>query len=131
MFNVNNTYIRISGCIINVLLSQSGRRVKYWTFRINIPSSSNGRQINWMLTLKKLGISSFEFKGSGLGEAYTEIKTQEVDSSYFGLNSLEFLYSAGHLYSQLGICSPSSVTLSESEQVFSIDIRLLSPPENN
>ena len=116
---------------INVPLNQSGRRVKYWTFRINIPSSSNGRQINWMLTLKKLGISSFEFKGSGLGEAYTEIKTQEVDSSYFGLNSLEFLYSARHLYSQLGICSPSSVTLSESEQVFSIDIRLPSPPENN
>lgn len=24
MFNVNNTYIRISGCIINVLLSQDG-----------------------------------------------------------------------------------------------------------
>ena len=84
-----------------------------------------------MLTLKKLGISSFEFEGSGLGEAYTEIRTQKVDSSYFGLNSLEFLYSAGHSYSQLGVCSPSSVTLSESEQVFSIDIRLPSPPENN
>ena len=84
-----------------------------------------------MLTLKKLGISSFEFEGSGVGEAYTEIKTQEVDSSYFGLNSLEFLYSAGSLYSQLGICSPSSVTLSESEQVFYIDIRLPTPPENN
>ena len=82
-----------------------------------------------MLTFKKSGISSFEFKGSGVGEAYTEIKTQEVDSSYFGLNSLEFLYS--HLYSQLGICSPSSVTLSESEQVFYIDIRLPTPPENN
>ena len=38
---------------INVPLKQEGERIKYWTFKINIPSSSNGRQINWMLTLKK------------------------------------------------------------------------------
>lgn len=49
----------------------------------------------------------------------------------FGSNYLEFLYSAGSLYSQLGACTPSNITLSESEQVFYIDIRLPTPPENN
>lgn len=131
MFNVNNTYIRISGCIINVPLKQEGERIKYWTFKINIPSSSNGRQINWMLTLRKVGIPSFEFEGSGMGSAYTDTKIQKIDSEFFGSNYLEFLYSAGSLYSQLGVCTPSNITLSESEQVFYIDIRLPIPPENN
>lgn len=33
MFNVNNTYIRISGCIINVLLNQDGYVPSTKTFR--------------------------------------------------------------------------------------------------
>ena len=116
---------------INVPLNQEGERIKYWTFKINIPSSSNGRQINWMLTLRKDGIPSFEFEGSGMGSAYTDTKIQKIDSEFFGSNYLEFLYSAGGLYSQLGVCTPSNITLSESEQVFYIDIRLPTPPENN
>lgn len=116
---------------INVPLKQKGERIKYWTFKINIPSSSNGRQINWMLTLRKVGIPSFELKGSGMGSAYTDTKIQKIDSEFFGSNYLEFLYSAGSLYSQLGVCTPSNITLSESEQVFYIDIRLSTPPENN
>ena len=110
MFNVNNTYIRISGCIINVLLKQEGERIKYWTFKINIPSSSNGRQINWMLTLRKVGIPSFEFEGSGMGSAYTDTKIQKIDSEFFGSNYLKFLYSAGSLYSQLGVCTPCNTS---------------------
>ena len=116
---------------INVPLKQEGERIKYWTFKINIPSSSNGRQINWMLTLRKVGIPSFEFEGSGMGSAYTDTKIQKIDSEFFGSNYLEFLYSAGSLYSQLGVCTPSNITLSESEQVFYIDIRLPTPPKNN
>lgn len=116
---------------LNVLLKQEGERIKYWTFKINIPSSSNGRQINWMLTLRKVGIPSFEFEGSGMGSAYTDTKIQKIDSEFFGSNYLKFLYSAGSLYSQLGVCTPSNITLSESEQVFYIDIRLPTPPENN
>ena len=34
MFNVNNTYIRISGCIINVPLSQSGKSPE-WVYVFN------------------------------------------------------------------------------------------------
>ena len=116
---------------LNVPLKQEGERIKYWTFKINIPSSSNGRQINWMLTLRKVGIPSFEFEGSGMGSAYTDTKIQKIDSEFFGSNYLEFLYSAGSLYNQLGVCTPSNITLSESEQVFYIDIRLPTPPENN
>lgn len=117
---------------INVPLKQEGKRIKYWTFKINIPSSSNGRQINWMLTLRKFEIpSSFYFEGSGMGSAYTDTKIQKIDSEFFGLNHLEFLYSNGGLYNQLGVCTPSNITLSESEQVFYIDIRLPAPPENN
>ena len=116
---------------LNVLLKQEGKRIKYWTFKINIPSSSNGRQINWMLTLRKVGIPSFEFEGSGMGSAYTDTKIQKIDSEFFGSNYLKFLYSAGNLYSQSGVCTPSNITLSESEQVFYIDIRLPTPPENN
>ena len=80
---------------LNVPLKQEGERIKYWTFKINIPSSSNGRQINWMLTLRKVGIPSFEFEGSGMGSAYTDTKIQKIDSEFFGSNYLEFLYSAG------------------------------------
>ena len=35
MFNVNNTYIRISGCIINVRLSQSGYVIPSYTITFN------------------------------------------------------------------------------------------------
>lgn len=35
MFNVNNTYIRISGCIINVPLSQSGYVIPSYTITFN------------------------------------------------------------------------------------------------
>lgn len=41
MFNVNNTYIRISGCIINVPLSQSGE-VKYYSITVRISQSITG-----------------------------------------------------------------------------------------
>ena len=34
MFNVNNTYIRISGCIINVPLNQIGKKRKRITMKI-------------------------------------------------------------------------------------------------
>lgn len=61
-----------------------------------------------MLTLRKVGILSFEFKGSGMGSAYTDTKIQKIDSEFFGSNYLEFLYSAGSLYSQLGVCTPSN-----------------------
>ena len=35
MFNVNNTYIRISGCIINVPLNQSGKILNLGTLNID------------------------------------------------------------------------------------------------
>lgn len=35
MFNVNNTYIRISGCIINVPLNQSGYVIPSYTITFN------------------------------------------------------------------------------------------------
>ena len=34
MFNVNNTYIRISGCIINVPLDQDGKKRERITMNI-------------------------------------------------------------------------------------------------
>lgn len=41
MFNVNNTYIRISGCIINVPLSQSGKKRERITMKITrVPYST-------------------------------------------------------------------------------------------
>lgn len=70
----------------------------------------------------------FELIGSGMGNAYTDTKTQKIDSKFFGLNNFQFYYSAGILYDQLGICEPSNIILSESEQVFSLDIRILQPP---
>lgn len=83
-----------------------------------------------MLTLRKVGgILSFKFEGSGMGSAYTDTKIQKIDSEFFGSNYLEFLYSDGILYR--GVCTPNNITLSESEQVFYIDIRLPTPPENN
>ena len=38
MFNVNNTYIRISGCIINVRLYQDGKKEDYGYLRFQIRS---------------------------------------------------------------------------------------------
>lgn len=38
MFNVNNTYIRISGCIINVPLNQDGKPEDYGYLRFQIRS---------------------------------------------------------------------------------------------
>ena len=75
-----------------------------------------------MLTLRKVGIPSFEFEGSGMGSEYTDTRIQKIDSEFFGSNNLEFLYSAGSLYNQLGVCTPSNITLSESEQVLYIYI---------
>lgn len=85
-----------------------------------------------MLTFRRsAGILSFEFKGSGVGSAYTDTKIKKIDSEFFGSNYLEFLYSGGITCDQLGVCTPSNITLSESEQVFYIDIRLPTPPEDN
>lgn len=36
-----------------------------------------------MLTLRKVGIPSFEFEGSGMGSAYTDTKIQKIDSEFF------------------------------------------------
>ena len=38
MFNVNNTYIRISGCIINVPLNQDGKKEDVYVFLVSPPS---------------------------------------------------------------------------------------------
>ena len=38
MFNVNNTYIRISGCIINVPLNQERKKEDVYVFLVSPPS---------------------------------------------------------------------------------------------
>lgn len=63
MFNVNNTYIRISGCIINVRLSQSGKYT------------------SWTLGLGDINITHFDIvRGGIIGrvETVTSSKTDYV-----------------------------------------------------
>ena len=64
MFNVNNTYIRISGCIINVPLNQEGKieSKKYWEFNISIPantSTGSPKPWNWNLKFSNLQGQNF------------------------------------------------------------------------
>lgn len=43
-----------------------------------------------MLTLRKVGIPSFEFEGSGMGSAYTDTKIQKIDSEFLDQIILNF-----------------------------------------
>lgn len=43
-----------------------------------------------MLTLRKVGIPSFEFRGSGMGSAYTDTKIQKIDSEFLDQIILNF-----------------------------------------
>lgn len=58
MFNVNNTYIRISGCIINVPLNQDGEAPKYRS--VDITLTLPPFAVAWRLTGSVLGIGSIE-----------------------------------------------------------------------
>lgn len=58
MFNVNNTYIRISGCIINVPLNQDGEAPKYREISITLTLPPSA--VAWKLTGSVLGIGSLE-----------------------------------------------------------------------
>ena len=62
MFNVNNTYIRISGCIINVPLDQDGKTVS--TYIVQFDDMTYEFRTNTTIT-------SGEYTGETLGSTWT------------------------------------------------------------
>ena len=52
----------------------------------------------------------------------------EVDPIYYGMCNLLFEYGAGVVTTQVGLISPSSITLDSSEQVFYLSASILTPP---
>lgn len=67
MFNVNNTYIRISGCIINVPLNQEGEVPKKRTISIN---------------LSLIGVSAAEWRLSGRVNGGSKLYNYSIESPF-------------------------------------------------
>ena len=75
MFNVNNTYIRISGCIINVPLNQDGKKEDVYVFLVSPPSitfnASGGERTLSITSTKNDSVIGYSYSWKAMLSRFT------------------------------------------------------------
>lgn len=81
MFNVNNTYIRISGCIINVPLNQEGRDPNYYyALATSEEGGTSGRVAVYMISDREVEV---HIDWSGVGIAFDTVTNLKPSSDNY------------------------------------------------
>ena len=99
MFNVNNTYIRISGCIINVRLNQDGKNTDYvYAIGTSQEGGKFGRVAVYMISDREVEIY---LDWNGVGIAFDTVTNLKMNvNNYIIVNNykcdiIEVSYSSG------------------------------------
>lgn len=123
MFNVNNTYIRISGCIINVPLKQDGKKIERVTMKITrvpysrvylfhpdyIPQNNTSELQYFAYSIRDDTITLSYYLDQGVSVNTTPGKSIYVLPG----NDIDIYYWSGNVYSRHGtfVLSDTDITI--------------------